>query len=62
MLYSFPNTCFAYRVLLIIPVIIVYVEKSFSKLKSIKSYLRTIMFQEILSGLAILSIEKKMLE
>ena len=54
-LYSFPNICIAYRILLIIPVIIVYVERSFSKLKS---YLRSIMFQEILSGLAILSIEK----
>ena len=62
MLYSFPNICIVYRILLIIPVIIVYVERNFSKLKSIKSYLRLIMFQEILNGLVILSIEKEMLE
>ena len=35
---------------------------SFSKLKLIKSYLRSTMSQERLIGLAILSIENKMLE
>ena len=39
-----------------------YAEISFSKLKLIKSYLRSTMSQERLSGLAILSIEKEMLE
>ncbi|KAK4551218.1 hypothetical protein RGQ29_032460 [Quercus rubra] len=37
-------------------------QRSFSKLKLIKSYLRSTMSQERLSGLAILSIEKEMLE
>ena len=36
-------------------------EMSFSKLKLIKSYLRSTMSQERLSGLAILSIEKEIL-
>ena len=59
---SFPNTCIAYRILLTIPVTIASIERSFSKLKLIKSYLRSTMSQERLSGLAILSIKKKMLE
>ena len=59
---SFPNTCIAYRILLIIPVIVSFTERSFSKLKLIKSYLKSTMFQERLSGLAILLIENKMLE
>ena len=62
MLDSFPNTCIAYRILLIIPVIVSFTERSFSKLKLIKSYLKSTMFQERLSGLAILLIENKMLE
>ena len=40
---SFPNTCIAYRILLIVPVTITSAERSFSKLKLIKSYLRLIM-------------------
>ena len=45
-----------------IPVIVASAERSFSKLKLIKSYLRSIISQERLNGLAILSIEKKLLE
>ena len=37
-------------------------ERSFSKLKLIKSYIRSVMSQERLSGLVILSIEKEMLK
>ena len=33
MLYSFPNACITYRILLIIPVMVAYAERSFSKLK-----------------------------
>jgi hypothetical protein len=61
--YSFPNVCIAYRILLTIPVTVAFAEKTFSKLKLIKSYLRpSTISQERLSGLAILSIEKNMLE
>ena len=61
-LNSFPNTCIAYRFLLTILVTVVFAEKSFSKLKLIKYYLRSIMSQERISRLAILSIENEMLE
>ena len=57
----FSNACIAFRILLTIHVIIAFTEISFSKLKLIKSYLRSIMSQERLSGLAILSIKMKML-
>ena len=57
----FPNACIAFRILLTIPVTVASIERSFSKLKLIKSYLRLTMSQERLSGLAILSIEKEML-
>ena len=60
-LESFPNVCIVFRILLTIPVKVASVERSFSKLKLIKYYLRSTMSQERLSGLAILSIEKEML-
>ena len=59
---SFPNAYIAYRILLTIPITVASAERSFSKLKLIKSYLRSTMSQERLSGLTILSIEKEMLE
>ena len=62
MLDSFWYTCIAYRFLLTIPVIVASAERCFSKLKLIKSYLRSTISQERLSGLTILSIEKEMLE
>ena len=57
----FPNVWIAYRILLIIPVTVASVERSFSKLKLIKSCLRSTMSQERLNGLAILSIVKHLL-
>ena len=61
MIDSFPNTYIVYRILLIIHITVFFVEKSFSKLKLIKSYLRSIMSQERISELAILSIKNEML-
>ncbi|KAL6530818.1 hypothetical protein OROGR_014678 [Orobanche gracilis] len=58
----FPNILVAYRVLLTIPITVASAERSFSKLKLIKSYLRTSMSQDRLNGLALLSIEKNMLK
>ena len=60
-LESFPNTCIAFRILLTIPVTVASAGSSFSKLKLIKSYLRSTMSQKRLSELAILSIENEML-
>ena len=48
--------------LLVIFVRVAFAERSFSKLKLIKSCLRSTMLQERLSGFAILSIEKEMSE
>ena len=62
MLDSFPNTCIAYKILLTILITIAFEKRSFSKLKLIKSYLRSTISQEKLSGLAILSIENEMLK
>ena len=52
---SFPNAYIAYRILLTISVMIASAERSFSKLKLIKSYLRSTMSQEKLSELAIVT-------
>ena len=57
----FSNACIAFRILLTILVTVAPAERSFSKLKLIKSYLRSTMSQERLSGLSILLIEKEML-
>ena len=54
-LESFPDTCIAFKILLTIHIIVASAERSFSKLKLIKSYLRSTMLQERLSGLVILS-------
>ncbi|XP_022858956.1 zinc finger MYM-type protein 1-like [Olea europaea var. sylvestris] len=58
----FPNACIAYKILLTIPVTVASAERSFSKLKLIKTYIRSTMSQQRLNGLAMLSIEKEMVE
>ena len=59
---SFPNAYFTYRIMLTIHVTVASAERSFSKLKLIESYLRSTISQEILNGLAILSIENESLK
>ncbi|XP_065866431.1 uncharacterized protein [Euphorbia lathyris] len=58
----YPNVSIAYRILLTLPMTVASAERNFSKLKLIKTYLRSSMSQERLSGLVILSIEKEILE
>ena len=53
----FPNAWTALRILQTIPVTVAKGERSFSKLKLIKTHLRSTMAQEKLSNLAILSFE-----
>jgi len=60
-LNSFPNVYITYRIMLIILVSVISAERSFSKLKIIKDYLRSTMSQERLDELVLLSIEKEML-
>ncbi|XP_036391745.1 uncharacterized protein LOC118782475 [Megalops cyprinoides] len=52
----YPNMWVALRIFATLPVTVATTERSFSKLKLIKTYLRTTMMQERLSGLAIISI------
>ncbi|XP_063819320.1 zinc finger MYM-type protein 1-like [Pseudophryne corroboree] len=52
-----PNTCIALRILLTLLVSVASGERSFSKLKLIKTYIRSSMMQERLVGLSLLSIE-----
>ncbi|KAH1227922.1 hypothetical protein GmHk_10G028043 [Glycine max] len=58
--YCYQNISIAYRVLLIMLVTVASTKRSFSKLELIKTYLRSSMSQERLTGLTILSIEKDM--
>ena len=53
----FPYVSVALRILLTVPVTVASGERSFSKLKLIKTYLRANMTQQRLVGLAMLSIE-----
>ena len=57
----YPNISVAYRVLLTVPVTVVSAESSFSKLKSLKNYLRSTMSQERSNGLAMCIIRKDIL-
>ena len=58
----FPNATIAYRVMLTIPVTVASAERSFSKLKLLKSYLRSTMTQERLNDLAMIALEGDLLE
>lgn len=54
---AIPNVVIAFRIMLTLPVLVASGERSFSKLKIIKTYLRNSMQQKRLNELAIISIE-----
>jgi hypothetical protein len=58
----YPNIFIAYRILFTIPITVASAERSFSKLKLLKNYLRSTMSKESLNGLTTLCIEKKLLD
>lgn len=55
----FPDVCTVLILFLTMPITVATAERSFSKLKLIKNYLRSVMNQDRLSALSILSIEQK---
>ena len=55
----YPNMWVALRIAVTIPVTVAAAERSFSKLKLIKTYLRSTMSQERLNGLALMSINRE---
>ena len=59
---AYPNVSVMYRILGTISVSTAGAERSFSKLKLIKNYLRSTMSEERLSGLALISIEREFAE
>uniref|UniRef100_A0A803SRA8 TTF-type domain-containing protein n=1 Tax=Anolis carolinensis TaxID=28377 RepID=A0A803SRA8_ANOCA len=59
---TFPNVYNALRILLTLPVSMASSERSFSKLKLIKTYLSSTVTEECLSGLATLAIENDLLD
>jgi hypothetical protein len=59
---NYPNICVAYRILFIMSMTVASAKMSFSKLKLLKNYLRSVMSQDRLNGLANLCIEKHMLD
>uniref|UniRef100_A0A8I7BBT1 HAT C-terminal dimerisation domain-containing protein n=1 Tax=Hordeum vulgare subsp. vulgare TaxID=112509 RepID=A0A8I7BBT1_HORVV len=58
----YPNVSIAYQILLTVPVTVASAERSFSKLKLLKNYLRSTMLQDRLNGLAMWCIEKDILD
>ncbi|XP_062203782.1 uncharacterized protein LOC133905981 [Phragmites australis] len=58
----YPNVSVAYRILLTVHVTVASAERSFSKLKLLKNYLRSTMSQERLNGLVMCYIEKNVLD
>jgi hypothetical protein len=59
---NYPNVCIAYQILFTMFVTVASTERSFSKLKLLKNYLRSVMSKKRLNNLATLCIEKEALD
>ena len=59
MFYIYPNMSILYHIYLTLPISCAGAERSFSRLKFMKSYLRSTMTEEGLSGLSLLSIKRQ---
>jgi len=59
---AYSNLCTAYEYFLTLSVTEVNCERTFNKLKIIKSYLRSSLSQENLEALIIMSVERQLLE
>ena len=59
---AYPNICVLYKLFVTIPVSSAQAERTFSRLKLIKNYLRSTMGEDRLSALAILYIERDLAE
>ena len=58
---AYPSLCYAYSILVAIPVSSVTAERSFSALKRVKTRIRSSMVQERLEGLLLMAVERKIL-
>ena len=59
---TFPQLCMLFNIYLAIPVTSCSAEQAFSGLKRIKNWLRTTMGEERLSNLAVLNIEREIVD
>ncbi len=58
--WRYPNLSMTLRIILTYPLSVASADRSFSKLKLIKNYMRSTMGQDRLNGLALISIEKEL--
>ena len=61
-LICYSNISITYRILFIVPVTVASAERSFSKLKLLKNYLRSTMTRKRVNGFPAFCIEKKLLD
>ena len=58
---AYPTLCYAYSIVVAIPISSATAERSFSALKRVKTRIRSSMVQEGLEGLLLMAVERKIL-